>query len=843
MARNRVPGAAGPTGDGVPAEERGVFADPVRVNRGAGGVGVGARQLGVVLVFGLVASASRAFAQLPAGAAVRCGFSRSTPAFALNSGLMAQLAPDSPEQHMVLACSVSDGAYRTAQAPGGVTVVPHCNNSRFLFGRGNNGRLYRSADGETWSDVGAMSIHWLFAARDDTLLRTYYRPDHHLGIDFSSDDGQTWQTAQWESGGVFAMLAENAWVLPFGFCQAAHGTLVIAEYNLPNNGRYLYRSTDHGRTWRMVNDNQNQVKHHHAVAYHAALQRWIAVTGDGITQQTLLASDDDGVTWFTYSPAGAIYEQPTCLLDYGDATRLLSGSDTTWQAATLDVSDGPNARRLEPLVTNWSPLNGQNYSFSIFEHGGLFYACNYDYSAGPRNAVISVSQDLVHWAVYHRFRENERGVNHLAGVVGGKLHLMVVAGDESYRHLVLRPARVALATATRLDPPVQNLFSAERSSAESLAGWQDAGPPGGVLELVGGLALHGEKCVHYRRDDLQAMKLVSPTVPLLANRAYAGRFWIRGDGGLALARWRYNGFDVGVPVEFVVTPDRWREVVLFPFGGGGANGTLGISITLVSTTAGRCEAYVDGLQIEPPPGSSWQLGGVPRDESRCEARLAHSGAWTDVFSLETGVISNWLPWEETLPIREYRLSDDSTLLLSFDTSANAFRIDATIAGAPQSPLELPGQFFLSQAQVILGVRYQPGAVSLSVANGRPIETISATLDPLAAGSPLRITTGAAIGGSPLRASLFNNAFYTQFLSDALLAEAFDDLTRAPSALGDANCDGVFNILDINAFVAAIVSPAAYAGAFPNCNINHVDFNGDGSVDILDVNLFVGGLGG
>ncbi|TWT40935.1 hypothetical protein RAS1_36230 [Phycisphaerae bacterium RAS1] len=781
--------------------------------------------------------------ELPAAAAVRCEFSRETPAFAMDSGLMAQLSPNASAGQTLLACSVSDGEYRTAQAPGGVTVIPHCHNSRYLFARGNNGHLYRSPDGQAWEDVGALPIHWMFSLSNDTLLRTHYQADNHLAIELSLDDGQTWQTAQWEGGGPFAMLAENAWVLPFGFCQAPHGTVVIAEYNLPANGRYLYRSTDGGATWRMVHDNQNLVKHHHAVAYHAALQRWIAVTGDGVTQQTLLASDDDGATWTTYSPPGAIYEQPTSLLDFGDATRLLCGSDTTWQAAALDVSDGPNARRLEPLVTNWSPLNGQNYSFCVFQHDGLTYACNYDYSGGPRNAVISVSPDLVHWAVYHRFSNNERGVNHLAGALNGKLHLMVVEANESYRHMVLSPARVALASAIRIDPPTANMLSAERSSAESLAGWQDIGPAGGTLELAEGAALHGNKCAHYWRSDTQAMKLASPTAPLVANTAYAGRFWIRGDGGLAFARWRMNGFDVGTAVEFTVSPDRWREVVLFPFLGAGAGGTLGISITLVSTTDARCDALIDGLQIESPPGSSWQLGDMPRGESRCKASLAHGGAWTNVFSFETGITSNWLALDEPLPVREYTLSGDSALRISFDPVGSAFILDSTIAGADQPPLVIGGQFFLSQAQVTLAVRYASGELALSVANGRGIETAAVAIDALAASSPVQVTTGMPAVSPPLPGSIFGDAFYARYLVDAQLAAAFDDLARGTVGLGDANCDGSFDILDINAFVLAIVSLTEYEAAFPNCNINLVDFNADGWIDILDVNLFVTALSG
>lgn len=65
----------------------------------------------------------------------------------------------------------------------------------------------------------------------------------------------------------------------------------------------------------------------------------------------------------------------------------------------------------------------------------------------------------------------------------------------------------------------------------------------------------------------------------------------------------------------------------------------------------------------------------------------------------------------------------------------------------------------------------------------------------------------------------------------------------PNGNGDLNCDGQTNILDINAFVLAITNPAAYAAAYPNCNIMSGDMNGDGSVDILDINPFIAAVSG
>ncbi|TWT41840.1 Serine protease AprX [Phycisphaerae bacterium RAS1] len=59
--------------------------------------------------------------------------------------------------------------------------------------------------------------------------------------------------------------------------------------------------------------------------------------------------------------------------------------------------------------------------------------------------------------------------------------------------------------------------------------------------------------------------------------------------------------------------------------------------------------------------------------------------------------------------------------------------------------------------------------------------------------------------------------------------------------GDMNCDGVLNVMDINAFVLAIFDGAAYAAEFPECGAILADLDGDGSAGVLDINPFVEAL--
>jgi DNA-binding beta-propeller fold protein YncE len=61
--------------------------------------------------------------------------------------------------------------------------------------------------------------------------------------------------------------------------------------------------------------------------------------------------------------------------------------------------------------------------------------------------------------------------------------------------------------------------------------------------------------------------------------------------------------------------------------------------------------------------------------------------------------------------------------------------------------------------------------------------------------------------------------------------------------GDLNCDGSVDFDDINPFVLALVGPAAYQAAYPQCDIRNGDVNEDCAVDFDDINPFVACLVG
>ncbi len=61
------------------------------------------------------------------------------------------------------------------------------------------------------------------------------------------------------------------------------------------------------------------------------------------------------------------------------------------------------------------------------------------------------------------------------------------------------------------------------------------------------------------------------------------------------------------------------------------------------------------------------------------------------------------------------------------------------------------------------------------------------------------------------------------------------------AAGDLNCDGAVNAFDIDAFVLALTDPAAYAVAYPDCDIRLADLNADGTINVFDIDPFVDAL--
>ena len=85
---------------------------------------------------------------------------------------------------------------------------------------------------------------------------------------------------------------------------------------------------------------------------------------------------------------------------------------------------------------------------------------------------------------------------------------------------------------------------------------------------------------------------------------------------------------------------------------------------------------------------------------------------------------------------------------------------------------------------------------------------------------------------------------TVALNDHYANTSWDYVDVRPiCGLGDLNCDGSINSLDIDPFVLALTSEADYYLEFPHCDAFNADINSDGSINSLDIDPFVSLLTG
>lgn len=85
--------------------------------------------------------------------------------------------------------------------------------------------------------------------------------------------------------------------------------------------------------------------------------------------------------------------------------------------------------------------------------------------------------------------------------------------------------------------------------------------------------------------------------------------------------------------------------------------------------------------------------------------------------------------------------------------------------------------------------------------------------------------------------------WTVRLSDVYAAypsvwDSFELRLYGGPQVGDVNCDGTIDFFDIDPFVVALTSPAAYESSYPDCSHALADTNGDGNVDFFDIDPFV-----
>jgi hypothetical protein len=770
-------------------------------------------------------------------------YHRASVAFDTTPGGTTQLPPDTPVVVDVASVTTSDGVYRRGGGPNGDDIYPLARNSQFLIGRGDDQRLYRSADGTTWESVGLHYTDKIWTLADDTLIRTATRPpaDGRQALFRSTDHGQTWQPGKFAgTGDDFMLLTPGAFLHYWGLHQALNGTVVIVEYRIPNGGRYIYRSADGGANWQVVHDiDPGSIYHYHAVGKQEALGRWIASTGDQPLSHRMPVSDDDGLTWHDYlQPPGQRRAQPIALRDYGHPTRMLYGSDEGWQVAWMDFSDGPTGRSIESLTTQLNPLGPTCYIWDLFTQGGLYYASSWDYESTERNPVILVSPDLANWTIYHRFTNGEYGAYRYTGFIGGRMHILANART-SYEDLVLSPARVRIDQGRLVAGAVTNLLGPELSSAESTAGWvnisQVIGGSQGLFEHTTDIAHSGAGCVHYTRSDGGLMRLATPSTTAVGGTSYQFRFWVRGLTETSVAQVMVDGAVNATLAGFEPMSDRWLEVLTSPVELASGAHQLGLQFTSYSNSDHTLELLIDSLQLETVPGTPWQPGGTPRAPAYLEATMPSGGGWTNVFSIQPDVIREYLTLPADVQIKSFIVDDLTRLDLVFDPLNYSFKLRPMIGGVIQPPIATSRQHFHRKHQIRFAVRCYGGyCYGLSVSNGQPVEHLIGGF-PAPAGPSVTVRAGSADAAERvLPYVLYNDRWFDGCLSDGQIAALLDELGDDAGAPGDTNCDGQVDADDSAPLTLAITDPAAYQAQYPTCPLANADVNRDGAANAADL---------
>jgi hypothetical protein len=304
----------------------------------------------------------------------------------------------------------------------------------------------------------------LFSDGDQKVISLY-----GANVYYTINEGSSWSTAATPPAFTSGSNVLPNWAFAYG-----NGVMMLCEYASPwipsnNSNTFLkvFRSLDSGNTWSVAGDwaakvadgaTANQTCHVHTVGYHAAQNMFVAVIGDGTYNRFFMTSADNGVTWTKrWKDMGV---QPTRLLDYGHATRLLMSSDTTGTCQWLDVTNGEYSSAINFRDTNLTIACGYSFCFEYSE--GLFWSFRYDDQSTPAFTNrycndIYVSYDGVNWATYfrHPATTTSKGGRYASGVAQSALHYQF---DDATKWKITKPT-LAVRTGILIVPAATNALS------------------------------------------------------------------------------------------------------------------------------------------------------------------------------------------------------------------------------------------------------------------------------------------------------------------------------------------------------------------------------------------------
>jgi hypothetical protein len=648
-----------------------------------------------------------------------------------------------------------------------------CENAGYIFAASSNGGVYRRAkhDG-SWEQIAAdttAQIVWAF--RDGTLFGDYagsYRR--------STDNGETWTAVTTPPD-----VSQYGYFQPdWSFACSEGGTAIMVEYGtygIYPLGRRIFRSVDGGDNWTTVFDawpafDNVDIKHMHTVCWHRSTGKFVVSCGD-VTRKRFLVSDDDGLTWTSWKWREGL--QPTQLLDYGDPTKILCGSDEYASVYTLDLVTG----EAEQVVQNWNITNNsQALCFVLRYFDGVFYAFEYDVrnTVTDRRAKISVSKDLKHWAVYHQFTANERGVRYCSGVSDGKIYATLYTTYGYNVDIIINEANIITQPLVVVNPASTNLLGTPNNSVSDtdLSAWD---PYISICELADEGGLFVTKVPRFTMnsptyDYMRFMHALSKASIPMDGRQYVCRFWARGNSDDAYFLYYLSGSGLASSGRFgqLLKKDRWYEFCTAPLvfngvGGYDDNGRLKVFVGEPGSIplGHEPEVYIGGVTIN-EDRSTFQMGGTPRAKTKIVKPVQVGDGWTSLLTIVTDARSEMLgqykSWSSSVTyaegvcvtyvnktyksksagnlnhipsnlgdwwvltdnwkwhIKTWEADHNDKLVLYLDSVDMKFKLDIISQGAIIETLtELYAFPFEWQSQMDFAVRVGDGKVTLTIANG------------------------------------------------------------------------------------------------------------------------------
>jgi hypothetical protein len=727
-------------------------------------------------------------------------FARDSIAFSCENNVLTEVAPDQMRLDTVAVCNNSDGVLRSSETADKVPLNILCSNSSYIFAHNaNTKKLYRSVDGDTWETVQlnfdiAGPTSAVFALANGRLLcwkpKTFlYRGIYKkwFGAWYSDDNGETWVQATDSSGNAYYFGGSPA---PWSLYERLNGTICCTEYgSVTYYPGYINRSIDNGSTWSVVHSQAaGTIGHFHAIGYHEGTDKWICNTGDGKGKRFLLVSNDDGLSWSNYiDDKQDNSSQITRYLDYGHPTRILCSSDEYGMIHWLDLNDWS----YEQLITNWDNAvnSAKSYlSYLIFKHGDVYYACQWDARAsGYRNAVISVSTDLMHWVVYHRISDNLlSGAITFGGYKGGKLHLSISnVGQTVYKHLVISPAKVVMKKGMILCPPVTNIASdLTSSSSESLNGWNSQGTAPDIWEVTSAEKLHGNKSFHAKKIMPGGYLSVARTFPTEVGRWYAARVYLKTD--CSYFNLRIGSQSTTDQATFFGGMNTWREYVSNIWQATSTSTMVSIPV-FCREDNNVAEIYLDCLQFMEVPSSRWQVGGIPRAKEQCDYNVKLNNKWTHIFTVIPEVSSTrYSVLNDALNIRTYLFDDSNYVSIYWNPQESRFCLMPVGNGAGATITSDATEFTMEEMIRII-VRRDGAFLYLSVGNGQNVEHLPATKDHNNGSTGnLIIRSGDMDGNGLLPMTVVDDRLYNRWLTNGEIDNMLMDVK--PSGRSDCADD-------------------------------------------------------